>query len=80
VLVRDAKEEGASDVAVIPVTVRQLEALVLNSESLACMELASSCLDLRTAKLMLGVTVHKAPCQCRISSDAGEGCEGGRSQ
>ena len=39
--VRDAKEEGASDVAPIPVTVRQLEALVRISESLARMELAT---------------------------------------
>lgn len=37
--VRDAKVEGGGDVAPIPVTVRQLEALVRISESLARMEL-----------------------------------------
>lgn len=37
--VRDAKAEGGGDVAPIPVTVRQLEALVRISESLARMEL-----------------------------------------
>lgn len=39
--VRDAKAAGAGDVAPIPVTVRQLEALVRISESLARMELAT---------------------------------------
>ena len=41
VQVREAKEEGGGDVAPIPVTVRQLEALVRISESLARMELAT---------------------------------------
>jgi DNA replicative helicase MCM subunit Mcm2 (Cdc46/Mcm family) len=39
--VRDAKAEGGGDVVPIPVTVRQLEALVRISESLARMELAT---------------------------------------
>lgn len=39
--VREAKEEGGGDVAPIPVTVRQLEALVRISEALARMELAT---------------------------------------
>ena len=39
--VRDAKASGGGDVAPIPVTVRQLEALVRISESLARMELAT---------------------------------------
>jgi hypothetical protein len=39
--VRDAKEEGGGDVTPIPVTVRQLEALVRISESLARMELVT---------------------------------------
>lgn len=39
--VRDAKAQGGGDVVPIPVTVRQLEALVRISESLARMELAT---------------------------------------
>lgn len=45
VQVRDAKEQGGGDVAPIPVTVRQLEALVRISESLARMELATTVTD-----------------------------------
>lgn len=45
--VRDAKTEGGGDVAPIPVTVRQLEALVRISESLARMELATSVTPVR---------------------------------
>ena len=41
VQVRDAKAEGGGDVAPIPVTVRQLEALVRISEALARMELST---------------------------------------
>jgi hypothetical protein len=43
--VRDAKEAGGGDVAPIPVTVRQLEALVRISESLPRMELATTVTD-----------------------------------
>jgi DNA replicative helicase MCM subunit Mcm2 (Cdc46/Mcm family) len=52
--VRDAKEEGGGDVAPIPVTVRQLEALVRISESLARMELATQV----RACVVIGI------CQC----------------
>jgi DNA replicative helicase MCM subunit Mcm2 (Cdc46/Mcm family) len=52
VQVRDAKEEGGGDVAPIPVTVRQLEALVRISESLARMELATQvCCNLVSANM-----------------------------
>ena len=43
--VREAKEADGGDVAPIPVTVRQLEAMVRISESLARMELASQVTD-----------------------------------